>query len=103
MNCEETKATIPSYINHTASETEVGSIEEHLCICNDCRQFLSQVIDNKPPLRATAVKEKIDTTQQAQDQVPVAIKKQGIGIWEYIVLGIGVAVLFFFIYLFFKG
>jgi predicted anti-sigma-YlaC factor YlaD len=98
MNCEETKAAIPSYINHTASETQVGSIEEHLCICNDCRQFLSQAIDNKP--RVAPVKEKIDTTQT---ETPVAAKKLGIGLWEYIVLGIGVAVLVFFIYLFFKG
>lgn len=96
MNCEEVKAIIPGYINHTASEAQIDAIEEHLCVCNDCRQFLGHAID-KPHI---PVKEKVET---AQTEAPIATKKQGIGIWEYIVLGIGFAVLVFFIYLFFKG
>ncbi|MDD5195126.1 MAG: zf-HC2 domain-containing protein [Candidatus Omnitrophica bacterium] len=99
MNCEEVKAIIPAYINHSASQDETGLVEEHLCICNDCRQSLSQAIDNSP---RAPTKEKQPDTNPVNESTIVP-KKEKIGVWEYAVLSIGVLVLVFFIFLFIKG
>ena len=45
MSCEDVKKIIPAYANRIASEEETSKVEEHLCICNDCREFLSQHMD----------------------------------------------------------
>ena len=98
MNCEEIKTIIPAYITHTALEEEVARVEEHLCICNECRKFLSQVLD-KPRLPAkekTAIKEKTDTIEEKD-------KTKKTGLLEYLILGIGFSILVFFIYLLIKG
>ncbi|MFH1875407.1 MAG: zf-HC2 domain-containing protein [Candidatus Omnitrophota bacterium] len=103
MNCEEVKAIIPAYINHSASEKDIGSVEEHLCICNDCRQFLSQTIDKQPhypPPKETPV---VAHESPVEEETPKATTASKIGVWEYTILGVGVLVLGFFIYLFIKG
>ena len=45
MDCNKIKEVIPRYFNHTASEEEIKTVEEHLCICHDCRTALGELMD----------------------------------------------------------
>ncbi|MFA7677676.1 MAG: zf-HC2 domain-containing protein [Candidatus Omnitrophota bacterium] len=45
MECEEIKRIIPRYFQHTATEDEIRQVEEHLCICHDCRATLGELMD----------------------------------------------------------
>jgi hypothetical protein len=45
MDCEEIKKIIPKYFQHSASEEEIREVEEHLCICHDCRTTLGELMD----------------------------------------------------------
>jgi uncharacterized membrane protein len=45
MDCQETRNVIPDYVEHTVSEEVTNAVEEHLCVCPSCRDFLSQCID----------------------------------------------------------
>ena len=47
MNCEEIKKIIPKYFQHQASDEEIKSVEEHLCICHTCRTELGELMDKK--------------------------------------------------------
>ena len=88
MECNQIKEIIPNYINHTASEEETKIVEEHLCICNACRLNLSQAME-KPKTALHETKKEITP-------------KKKVDVWEFIILGIGVLVLVFFLYLFLK-
>ena len=45
MDCKEIEKTLPKYFNHTASEEEIKSVEEHLCVCHKCRVALGKLMD----------------------------------------------------------
>jgi len=45
MDCEQVKKVIPGYFQHTASDEEIQAVEEHLCVCHDCRVVLSELMD----------------------------------------------------------
>ncbi|MFH1519530.1 MAG: zf-HC2 domain-containing protein [Candidatus Omnitrophota bacterium] len=45
MECQEIKEIIPKYFRHTASEKEIQQVEEHLCVCHDCRTVLGELMD----------------------------------------------------------
>lgn len=45
MDCARVREIIPGYIRHTLLAEESVSIEEHLCVCNDCRNFLAKTMD----------------------------------------------------------
>jgi len=45
MDCKKIKSIIPRYVNHSATEEEISVVEEHLCVCHECRQYLSDFFD----------------------------------------------------------
>lgn len=45
MECEKIKQIIPNYFQHTASEEEIQIVEEHLCVCHECRTTLGELMD----------------------------------------------------------
>ncbi|MBU2044502.1 MAG: zf-HC2 domain-containing protein [Candidatus Omnitrophica bacterium] len=45
MDCQEIKGVIPKYFNHTATDEEIKLVEEHLCVCHDCRSTLGELMD----------------------------------------------------------
>lgn len=96
MICTEIKDIIPKYVKHDLAEAEITQVEEHLCVCNECRLFLSQFMD-KPVLASE--KQKPETFEETLPPIPI---KKALPL-EYIVLGIGSVVLLFFIYLLVKG
>jgi hypothetical protein len=57
MDCEEVKRIIPSYFQHSASEEEIKKVEEHLCVCHDCRTTLGHLMDNLTDTKEEAAKE----------------------------------------------
>lgn len=96
MICEEIKDIIPKYVKHDMQEPEITQVEEHLCVCNECRLFLSQFMD-KPALafekQKPATHDEISPIEPTKKTLPL----------EYIILGIGSIVLLFFIYLLIKS
>ncbi|MDP2924650.1 MAG: zf-HC2 domain-containing protein [Candidatus Omnitrophota bacterium] len=96
MICEEIKDIIPKYVKHDIQEPEITQVEEHLCVCNECRLFLSQFMD-KPALAFEKQKPFTDkeTTsgQIIKNTFPL----------EYIILGVSSIILLLFIYLLIKS
>jgi len=90
MNCEEIKTIIPAYIKHTATEDEILKVEEHLCVCNECREFLGQTMD-RPNL-----------TEEKRETLPEIPIKNDSNLLEYAMVVIGLGILLFFLFLLFK-
>ncbi|MDD4183263.1 MAG: zf-HC2 domain-containing protein [Candidatus Omnitrophica bacterium] len=94
MSCEEIKSIIPLYIKHTATDQDISKVEEHLCICDTCRQHLAQLMDKPNAIPVTAPRE------ETLPEIPI---KKDSNILEYIMLGVGAAVLLFVVSLLIKG
>lgn len=92
MSCEEIKTIIPLYIKHTATDQDIAKVEEHLCICDTCRQHLAQLMDKPSAIPKT----------QPETLPEIPVRKDS-NILEYVMLGIGVIVLFFVVFLLIKG
>jgi len=90
MNCEEIKTIIPAYIKHTAAEDEILKVEEHLCVCNECREFLGQTMD-----RPNLSEEKKETLPE----IPISNNSN---LLEYAMVAVGLGILVFFLFLLFK-
>jgi predicted anti-sigma-YlaC factor YlaD len=98
MACEEIQTIIPHYITHNIEEEKVRAVEEHLCVCNSCRLFLSQHIDKPAQIsekRNSATTEDKVSGQNLQKKTAVFSRLLSL---EYIILGIGAIILFLFIY-----
>jgi len=90
MDCEKIKEIIPRYVRHQTSEEEITIVEEHLCVCQLCRDYLGQALDKK-----------VDVNKKEPSiQKEINVKK--ISIIEILSLVIGLLVLFFFTFLFLK-
>ncbi|MCM8830649.1 MAG: zf-HC2 domain-containing protein [Candidatus Omnitrophica bacterium] len=94
MDCSEVRKIIPEYVSHAISEEETTKVEEHLCICDACRQFLNKLIDNPSK---SAISKPIPSEE------PTNKKLKLFSFFDYVILAIGVVVLLFFIYLILKG
>jgi hypothetical protein len=85
MDCDKIKELIPAYFNHKASEEEVKMVEEHLCICHQCRTLLGQLMDSDAPDEGFKPDPKDDQQKkgpQADEEKPLS-EKDSAGI-EYI-------------------
>lgn len=86
MDCEDIKNVIPKYFNHTASEDEIKTVEEHLCVCHDCRSTLGELMDRlavpeeaKP--EGSPSQEEISSPAEEITPIPEAVESQAM---EYI-------------------
>jgi predicted anti-sigma-YlaC factor YlaD len=86
MDCTQIKQAIPAYVNHTASQDQINAVEEHLCICDSCRQHLQKIMDK-------------DTVVVPKKEPGSASSDKNIGSFEYLVLGAGILILLFFVFL----
>jgi hypothetical protein len=89
MDCEKIKEIIPRYIQHSATQEEIETIEEHLCICHNCRMSLSKAMDKK-------------TTSQTTSLSSEKGEKKRIDFLEYLTLILGIIFIFIFLFLFIK-
>ncbi len=133
MDCRGVREIIPAYIKHTASEEEVKAVEEHLCVCEECRHYLSKVIDKEsekdeestldkkkdrgsvekasveqkeeePPISVSPPPSSTDSSPAATEDVLNTIKERFKGdIFTYIILGVSILVALLVIILFFKS
>ncbi len=90
MNCAKIRNIIPRYVEHSATEEEISMVEEHLCVCHECRQYLSNFLnkdDAGSPESDSYVKNK-------------NVKKK-IDVFTILVLGISIAVVLISLWLFF--
>lgn len=71
MECDEIKKIIPQYFQHTASEEEIQAVEEHLCVCHDCRTLLGELMD-----KASSGEEAVEAPSQEKPQEEVEEKKE---------------------------
>jgi len=71
MECEEIKKIIPQYFQHTASDEEIQAVEEHLCVCHDCRTLLGELMD-----KASSAEEAAETPPEEKPQEEVEEKKE---------------------------
>jgi len=62
MDCNKVKEIIPKYFNHTASEEEIKAVEEHLCICHECRTALGELMD-----KDTGSEQPVEKEPQAEE------------------------------------
>ncbi|MDD4294038.1 MAG: zf-HC2 domain-containing protein [Candidatus Omnitrophica bacterium] len=86
MNCENIKKIIPRYISHNASNDEINMVEEHLCICDKCRTLLADSMDSPQP----TVFNEPDNKDLKKDEIS--------GLLEYLLLGISLLILLYFLF-----
>ena len=100
MDCQEVKNTAFDYLQHNLSEERVTQIEEHLCICAQCRSYLSNILDNKVEspqniIQSTEVSPKLKPNQKINSRQQTLL--------QYIVLGVAGLIVLFLIFLVLKS
>ena len=59
MECEEFKKLASSYVAHQLPQEKIQEIEEHLCICEFCRNYLKNILEESPQaISSNTLKEK---------------------------------------------
>jgi len=80
MDCKEIEKILPRYFNHTASEEEIKSVEEHLCICHKCRVALGKLMDQlggaQEPSAVEGEAEEMEIIPQGEEITPSKKKKE---------------------------
>ncbi|MBU1121133.1 MAG: zf-HC2 domain-containing protein [Candidatus Omnitrophota bacterium] len=71
MSCEEIKKLIPAYIKHLAPPEEIKKVEEHLCVCNGCRKYLSTFLDKEETFKENIEHPQTTTTQKNDQEIQI--------------------------------
>lgn len=89
MDCQRIQEIIPDYIRNLASEQDMQQVEAHLCMCQQCRQFLSQRVE--------------DPAYSTREHVQAMIaQKNKLGKLDFIVIGVGLFLSLSFLIMFLK-
>ena len=108
MDCKGIKRIIPDYITHAASEDDVQKVEEHLCICQECRDYLSRLLDKKDS--QSKAEEKL-SSPPSYKEIPeklsprtenIAQNSTQHDLFTYIIVGIGMLIVLGLLILLFK-
>jgi len=70
MDCKDIKKIIPGYIVHSSTEDEIQKVEEHLCVCQECRDYLADLLDKKEAAPKSAPKEPEIIESNVEDVSP---------------------------------
>jgi len=76
MECEEIKKIIPQYFQHTASEEEIQIVEEHLCVCHDCRTLLGELMDKASEAAEVTSQEQPESLPDEKAKPPLEEEKE---------------------------
>ncbi len=87
MECEEFKTLAVNYISHRLSEDLVQQVEEHLCICENCRDYLAKIMEKR--------EEDIPSSQVSATEVNTSN-------FTYIILVLGILIVAGVVFLFIK-
>jgi len=69
MECGKVRQIIPKYFQHVASEEEIQTVEEHLCVCHDCRTALGELMDKASSAEAVVeIPSQEETTSQSPEE-----------------------------------
>lgn len=88
MGCEELRKDFPLYLRHQLSQKQVGILEEHLCICEECRNFLGNLLDNKEQLNDFIA------TSEAEEKIVQKPKKDISQAFSYILIFLATLMIF---------
>jgi len=86
MDCEKIRENFSGYINHSIPQNLAQIIEEHLCICEDCRNKLNQLLNEEIDYQAPSSHYKKDTYNLV----------------TYLILGIGIILVIYLVFLLVK-
>ena len=76
MDCEEIKAAISGYIKRSLPAETIQAIEEHLCICESCRSYLSVFLEEDKDF--------------SEENVGVVASAPKVKSFDYLFVGIGI-------------
>jgi hypothetical protein len=71
MSCEEIKKLLTKYVQHTANEEEIKKVEEHLCVCHDCRTSLGQLMDKLDESEDAKISKNEDKQDEKEDDFEI--------------------------------
>ena len=98
MECKKIREFFPAYVNSSASAENVALVETHLAVCNDCRKYLSELLDM--PFVASK-------TFADDGAASLAKKRQNLDepltVAEYIALTVALVVFGFLVSIFIRG
>ena len=110
MDCKAIRKIIPDYVIHQASEGDVQKVEEHLCICQDCRDYLSQLLDKKelqPVINEAPTPVDMPEQPSPKATAPAVVhgspKQTERDFFSYIIVGVGVLIVTYLLILFFRA
>ena len=90
-NCESVKELLGSYVAHTLTEEETSNVEEHLCVCDDCRKILNVSLDKEPVASSKGAEEEPNLYFDPKEAPRKSVRK--IDIFPYLTIFIAVALL----------
>lgn len=98
MDCQEIKNIASDYVNHRLPDDLVTIVEEHLCICEGCRSYLSTILNKEEIVseesnREGALENNRDSKSQPRNYQFIS----------YFILGTAFILVLFLIYLFLKS
>lgn len=78
MDCDEIKRILPKYFQHQASDDEIKMVEEHLCVCHECRATLGEIMDKlaEEEVIQPQKEEKTEELQIISPESPEAIAQE---------------------------
>ena len=95
MDCKQIKKIIPSYIKRLVSQEDVQRIEEHLCICQSCREYLSGYLDKKETVSSRKKTISFDFQE--------IINNKGEDLFSYAIIGLSCIIVIALLLLVFKS
>jgi len=98
MECSEVKKIAFSYIQHKLSSELTEKIEEHLCVCQDCRKYIGDILENtKEELSDRVSQDRVEEEKEFKKEIEKEGKKDKILSW--IIVGIAISISLFLFYL----
>ena len=85
MDCNDVKKVLHNYVLHIAPEDEMRQVEEHLCVCEECRRRLNSYMEE---------------SEDAPERVEAIVPKKDNGMFEFALVGVGLMTFIYCLFLF---
>ncbi|OQX79165.1 MAG: hypothetical protein B6D56_07690 [Candidatus Omnitrophica bacterium 4484_70.1] len=102
MECSEVKKIAFSYIQHKLPSELTEKIEEHLCVCQDCRKYIGDILENtNEEFSDRTSQDDVGEGKEFKKETGEEGKKDKILSW--IIVGIATSISLFLFYLLFTS